>query len=180
MKTSALNWLLSGFVALSLLSLGSLALANHEDDFSGPDSQGFENQFDQGGRDWRNDRRDDRRSEIDRQQARHLATVLYRGILQRNPDRGGLENNTNLISSRGAQGLMESAQGLADSQEFYQNIMSHNSPRRILEMMYQGLLGRSVDESGRRSWLGLIRSGRAGEAARGIVGSQEFMRRHLY
>jgi hypothetical protein len=118
----------------------------------------------------------DRSGRSDRSRAENITYALYSGILQRNPDPGGLRNDVNYILNGG--NIPDAAFNIAESPEFRQRILFSQSPRQIVEAMYQGLLGRRADEAGMAGWVELVRNGRPGEAASGIVGSEEFRRRY--
>jgi hypothetical protein len=108
-----------------------------------------------------------------------LARLLYRAILFREAEPTGLEVQANHIQQGGVNGLLEVAQAMGDSPEFRSNIAPRYYPRQIVDNIYRVLFNRQADPSGLNTWGSLIRQGRAGQALRGIVASDEFRERHL-
>lgn len=117
-------------------------------------------------------------SSIGRRKAQQLVTLMYRAILFRNPEPGGLQNWTNLILQNGEQGVFQAAYEIAESNEFRQNIAPRYSVRDIVTNYYRVFLGRAPDREGLRNWISLQRQGQYGEVAQGFVGSQEFRSRY--
>ena len=95
---------------------------------------------------------------------------LYTCCLGRAADEDGLENWANALAN-GATGS-EVAAGFVFSQE-YKNKNATNS--QYIDMLYQTMLGREADESGRSIWHGYLLMGYSREYVyNGFVGSTEF------
>lgn len=108
------------------------------------------------------------------QEAQQMTARLYRAILQRDPDFPGANGWVKNIQKNSLKGLRETAVGLAKSSEFISNVQLKQSAEQILEKLYQELLGRSPDPSGRASYLPLIQARKTHDVAASLVGSTEF------
>lgn len=118
--------------------------------------------------------------EINRQDARRITRLLYQAILFRNGETSGVQGHAAHIEAYGVDGLLTVAYNMAESAEFHRNIMPRYTPRQIVQNIYRVVFNRQADPSGLQHWSNLIRRGQSGEALRGIVGSDEFLNRHVY
>lgn len=105
--------------------------------------------------------------------AQHLVTLLYRGVLFREPDPRGLEAWTRRVFSGGYPALVHVARQFGESSEFTQQVCPNRSARSIVRNLYRVLLMRTPDPLASH-WVTLIEQGEGGEAIAGIVGSEEF------
>lgn len=105
-----------------------------------------------------------------RAEADHIARALYRGILGREADAGGLSGAVNEIQ-RG--NLENQIDAMLNSNEFRQSIASAG-PSDILERFYRGLLDRPADGDGVRAFLGDVERRRYAEVVMGLIRSPEF------
>jgi len=110
------------------------------------------------------------RAGYSRAEAETIAAGLYRGILGRDGDAGGLEGAVNEIQ-RG--NLENQIDAMLRSDEFRQSIASAG-PGEILERLYQGLLGRPADSTGVRTFQGEIERRRYAEVVLALIRSPEF------
>lgn len=107
-----------------------------------------------------------------RAQAELIATRLYRAILGRGPEPGGLASTSAEIL-RGR--LEEAVSGMYRSSEFATR-RSRQAPMEQLEDLYRELLGRDLDAAGIRAHLGDMEQRRYIEVALHIARSEEFER----
>jgi hypothetical protein len=93
--------------------------------------------------------------------------ALYRAILDRNADPGGLAAWTGLLTSR-AMSRLQVAQGIRQSQEHFQQEVTD---------FYMTMLGRAPDPAGLQSWVNILGSGQMTEeqVAVGFLDSQEYL-----
>jgi hypothetical protein len=98
------------------------------------------------------------------QRARELTTVLYRGILMREPD-SGANGTINAIQRGGYDALVRAAVGIAESDESRIRVYEKQgvcNEQRLLAM-YKNFLGVASDRIDRRQWDADLRRMRAGE-----------------
>jgi len=110
------------------------------------------------------------RAGYSRNEAELIAQGLYRGILGRDGDASGLAGAINEIQ-RG--NLGNQVEAMLRSDEFRQSIASAG-PNDILDRFYQGVLGRSADSAGVRTFLGDVERHRYAEVLMGLIRSPEF------
>ncbi len=110
-----------------------------------------------------------------RSQAETMMTFLYRGILGRDPDPSGLQNQVAEIL-RGR--LRDVVVGMYASSEFLTR-RNHLTPIEQLDQLYQALLGREVDSSAVRTYLSEMERGRYPDVALHLLSSSEFEDRLL-
>ena len=103
-------------------------------------------------------------------------TLLYQAILFRYPD-SGAAGWIDQVQRGGFNGLIASAQGIADSYEFHGQVTSRYNATQIVINAYRVLINRYPDP-GANNWVGLISQSRSGQAFSGIVGSDAFRRLH--
>jgi len=103
--------------------------------------------------------------------ARAFATRLYRLTLQREPDLGGLNYWHDALRSGKATGASV-AQGFLFSTEMRNRSLSNE---QFVEVLYNAILGRNSDASGKAYWVNQLRNGTSRESVfAGFVNSQEF------
>lgn len=113
-------------------------------------------------------------------QAQTITQALYRAILFRDAEQDGLDFwVSNILSQQGTDGLLGTAQGIAESEEFYQNIYSQKQAEEIVDNIYVELLHRHAEPDGLEFWSNQMKDGHSGQVLRGIVGSDEFRRNFL-
>lgn len=108
-----------------------------------------------------------------RAQAEIVAASLYRAILGREGDPQGLAGAVAEIQ-RGR--LSTQVEGMARSDEFRRE-RAGLPAARLLEDLYQGLLGRAPDRDGERRYLREVERGGVASVALDILRSEEFERR---
>jgi len=108
-----------------------------------------------------------------REQAERVATRLYRGLLGRDPDPGGLREATEQIQ---AGRLEKQVASMVSSSEFRARV-AELSDAEMLERIYLGLFDRLPDSGGTRSYLPWIESRRYADLALSLTGSEEFAER---
>ncbi len=102
---------------------------------------------------------------------REFVSRLYRLILNREADEEGLEAWTSQLIDKTADGAQIVA-GCVGSDEFIGRNLSNEE---IVEIMYQAMLGRSSDESGKAAWGKILENGCSTYyLVNGFSGSQEF------
>ncbi|HEX4924183.1 MAG TPA: DUF4214 domain-containing protein, partial [Bdellovibrionales bacterium] len=101
---------------------------------------------------------------------------LYKAILWRDADSGGLAGHSDHVQQNGIRGWRETVHAFANSEEFKQNVDSAHSDEEVLAQLYEGLLGpnRPVDEAGLSEWLPLLKAGKTAQVAEAIATSDEF------
>jgi len=107
------------------------------------------------------------------EEAERAATRLYRGLLGRDPDAGGLRDATVQIQ---AGRLDQQVSSMVSSAEFRARI-AETSAAEMLERIYLGLLDRLPDTDGTRTFLPQVESGRYADVALSLIGSEEFAQR---
>lgn len=116
------------------------------------------------------------------QQARELTTVLYRGILMREPD-SGASGTISAIQRGGYDALVRAAMGIADSDESRIRVYEKQgvcNEQRLLAM-YKNFLGISSDRIDRRQWdadLRRMRDGEIDQVVESLLGSDRFRSRY--
>ncbi|NOZ77947.1 MAG: DUF4214 domain-containing protein [Acidobacteria bacterium] len=110
-----------------------------------------------------------------RDQARFIARSLYLAILGREPDREGLGAATAEIQ-RGR--IASEVKNMFASPEFAKRRRGLR-PSELLDSIYEGLLGRSPDSAGVRTYLRDIERGRSARVVLKIIRSDEFEARLL-
>lgn len=116
------------------------------------------------------------------QQARELTTVLYRGILMREPD-SGANGTINAIQRGGYDALVRAAVGIAESDESRIRVYEKQgvcNEQRLLAM-YKNFLGVASDRIDRRQWDADLRRMRAGEinqVVESLLASDRFRSRY--
>lgn len=109
-----------------------------------------------------------------------IVTTLYRGILLRDPDPGGLQAWVDTIRQNGFLGVLSVAHDIADSRESKIDVYSRanvNNQQR-LAAMYKVLLGRdtsSVDPAFWQMQLARLNAGDVASVVDGLVRSPEFL-----
>lgn len=112
--------------------------------------------------------RPDRQS-YSREEAELLATWLYRAVLDREPNPGGLQAATDQIQ----QGrLSEYVHSLVGSPEF-QRRRSDMSALELLESFYRGLFDREPNTGGVRAYVRPVERGAYGDVLRDLLASEE-------
>ncbi len=110
------------------------------------------------------------RTGYDRSEAEFLAGRLYRALLDREADPGGLAETVASIQ-RGD--LSQRILSIVQSPEF-DNKTKGRDPNAILERLYRGLFDREPDRSGTAAFLGELRAGRLVPVVLELVNSEEF------
>ena len=108
-----------------------------------------------------------------RDEAERVATRLYRGLLGRDPDAGGLREATVQVQ---AGRLDQQVSSMVSSSEFRARV-TELSDAEMLERFYLGLLDRLPDTDGIRSYLPWVENDRYIDVALALIGSDEFARR---
>lgn len=104
-----------------------------------------------------------------REEAELLATWLYRAVLGREPEPGGLQGATAQIQ----QGrLGEYVHSLVGSPEFQRRRSDMSAPE-LLESFYRGLLDREPDTGGVRAYVRSVERGAYGDVLRTLLASEE-------
>lgn len=91
---------------------------------------------------------------VSTEDASRFVTLLYESFLEREPDQGGLDHWIEKLKN-GNTGA-EVAYGFVFSNEF---TMQNYSDSIFLERLYQGLMGRASDESGKADWQNKLSNG---------------------
>lgn len=112
--------------------------------------------------------RPDRQS-YSREEAELLATWLYRAVLGREPEPGGLQSATAQIQ-RGRLG--EYVHSLVGSPEFQRRRSDMSAPA-LLESFYRGLFDREPDTGGVRAYVRAVERGAHGDVLRALLASEE-------
>ena len=116
------------------------------------------------------------------QQARELTTVLYRGILMREPD-SGANGTVSAIQRGGYEALVRAAVGIAESDESRIRVYEKQgvcNEQRLLAM-YKNFLGISSDRIDRRQWeadLKRMREGNIDQVVETLLASDRFRSRY--
>ncbi len=116
------------------------------------------------------------------QRARELTTVLYRGILMREPD-AGANGTITAIQRGGYDALVRAAVGIADSDESRIRVYERQgvcNEQRLLAM-YKNFLGVASDRIDRRQWdadLRLLRAGEIDQVVETLLASDRFRSRY--
>lgn len=105
-----------------------------------------------------------------RQEAERVATRLYRGLLGRDPDSGGLREATVQIQ---AGRLEKQVASMVSSSEFRARV-AELSDAEMLERIYLGLFDRLPDTGGTRTYLGWVERRRYADLALSLTSSAEF------
>jgi hypothetical protein len=117
--------------------------------------------------------RPDRPATYDRASAEYAAQQVYRALLGRQADEEGLRQGTQQILD----GRLEPwVRGVAGSREFQQS-SSRVDAEVLLDQIYEGLLGRRMDDSGRDGYLRQIERRQTAEVVLDIMRSLEFQDR---
>jgi hypothetical protein len=111
-----------------------------------------------------------------RGEAEHIAERLYWAILGREPDPAGLRAAVVEVQRGRLQAQIEA---MLRSPEFTRDSGSLPAPE-LLDRIYQGLLGRSPDSGGVRTYLDQVSRGRAAQVVLSIVRSEEFEEQLLH
>ncbi len=101
-----------------------------------------------------------------------FVTRMYSSILGRSADSIGLNHWTSLLNQQKITGAE-----LARSFVFSQEVLAKNlSNEAFVELMYQGILGRSADSVGKANWIAQLAAGKSRmDVLRGFVYSQEYV-----
>jgi len=102
-----------------------------------------------------------------------VATSVFEAILGREADNRWLSEASAEVGRGHTRDLIRS---LLDSPEFRER-RSRLSPDQLLESFYRGLLGRDVDPSGQRNYIGDVRNGHYEGVIVDILGSEEYRQR---
>lgn len=103
-------------------------------------------------------------------EAEELTRRLYAALLGREPDPSGMSTSTGEIRAGRLDKLVESMQ---NSSEFSVKA-AKMTPAERLEQIYRGLLGRSPDAAGSRSYLSFIQRGQHAAVVIELLTSEEF------
>ena len=104
-----------------------------------------------------------------------FVTLLYRNILGRDPDSGGLQFWTNLLNTNQ---LTRAA--VADSFVRSQEFNSSIPPRAYANLLYMGFLRRTADPAGLAFWTGVLANPAAlSDAINTFITSPEYINRLL-
>ena len=109
-------------------------------------------------------------------EALDMSAKLYRAVLLREADQGGLELHARVIQREaGVRGVVNAAQGMVSSQEFLTVTRAQHSSVEIVKSIYRNLLNREVDPSGLSFYAGMVDRGQTADVLRQIITSEEFM-----
>jgi hypothetical protein len=86
-----------------------------------------------------------------------FVTQLYQGILDRNPDLGGLNGWVSALNT-GQLSKTDVANGFLYSSEFQQKLVSESNTA-FLVSLYEGILGRQFDQGGLEAWRSALNAG---------------------
>lgn len=103
-------------------------------------------------------------------------THAYRGILGREPDRGGLEGYVNFLENGGT--VRTFCRKLTDSVEFENNRQNLDA-EELAEELYLKILERPPDSKGFAHTIAEIQNARLAKRAAAMINSQEFYNRFL-
>jgi len=98
----------------------------------------------------------------------------YQGILQRNPDEGGLNDHAAGVARDGLTGWLNDIRTFIESDEFKDGILANQSNRDILERLYLGYLKRPLDTTGAKIFLRLMNEKGVLVTARALATSDEY------
>jgi hypothetical protein len=99
---------------------------------------------------------------------------LYRAVLQREGDAGGIQSHSDNLRQNGIAGWVKKVTGFTKSDEFTTSVRPNRSNRDILETLYTGFLLRTLNPDGARIYLNLMRDEDVGEVSLLIATSDEF------
>lgn len=102
---------------------------------------------------------------------RTYVTHGYRGLLGREPDKGGMQGYVDFL--KGGGDTLEFCRKLAASDEF-QDKSANLPPQDLASRLYKGILGREADMDGLKHTIGEIHHGRIAERAEAMLESDEF------
>jgi hypothetical protein len=109
--------------------------------------------------------------------AKVLLPLVYRAVLNREPDPSGLASFSPPIDATGATGMESVAAGLFTSAEFT-TLRATLSTAGVVDQFFRGILGRAGGAAALPVFGPLVEGGRYGEFIQGLVRSTEF--RDLY
>jgi Domain of unknown function (DUF4214) len=105
--------------------------------------------------------------------AQVLLPLVYRAMLNREPDASGIASNGPRIDAQGAVGMQAVATGIAGSQEFIA-LRGSLSSAQLVDQFYRGILGRAADPAGLTSFTPLIDMGKYTDVIGLLIQSGEF------
>ena len=106
-------------------------------------------------------------------QVRSFVVRMYTNVLNRDPEKAGLDDWSNRLISKTADGAAI-AQGFIGSEEFSNRNVGNGS---YLEILYKTFFNRNADASGKKYWMNLLENGVSREyVLKGFVNSEEFQK----
>ncbi|HEY5471800.1 MAG TPA: DUF4214 domain-containing protein [Candidatus Limnocylindrales bacterium] len=105
-----------------------------------------------------------------RAEAEVVAARLYRAVLGREGDPGGLRSAAAQIERGNLDSQVDS---MLQSREFRRR-RTEPEARQLLDQFYQGLLGRKPDGTGARAYIPLLRDGQHADVLVALINSAEF------
>jgi hypothetical protein len=107
--------------------------------------------------------------------ARNLVDQLYRQVLfrEQGADFPGAQGYVDIIKASELKAVVQVAEAFVETEEFKERVKTMTD-EEILERFYLELFGRRVDESGKQSWLPLIKEKKTALLLKNLIMSNEF------
>jgi len=105
--------------------------------------------------------------------AQVLLPLVYRAMLNREPDPSGIASNGPLVQSQGAVGMQTVAANMAASPEFIA-LRSGLTSAQLVDQFYRGILGRAADPGGLATFTPQLNAGKYAEVIMQLIQSGEF------
>lgn len=105
--------------------------------------------------------------------AQVLLPLVYRAMLNREPDASGIASNSPVINAQGAVGMQTVATGIVGSQEFIA-LRNGRSSAQLVDQFYRGILGRAADPAGLATFTPQLDMGKYTEVIGQLIQSGEF------
>jgi hypothetical protein len=102
-----------------------------------------------------------------------LLPLVYRAMLNREPDASGIASNGPRIDAQGAVGMQAVATGIASSQEFIA-LRGSLSSAQLVDQFYRGILGRAADPAGLATFTPQLDAGKYTAVIGQLIQSGEF------
>lgn len=105
--------------------------------------------------------------------AQILLPLVYRAMLNREPDPSGTASNGPRVQSQGAVGMQAVAAAMATSPEFIA-LRNASSSAQLVDQFYRGILGRAADPGGLATFTPQLDAGKYAEVIMQLIQSNEF------
>jgi hypothetical protein len=105
--------------------------------------------------------------------AQILLPLVYRAMLNREPDPSGTASNGPRVQSQGAVGMQAVATSMVTSPEFIA-LRNASSSAQLVDQFYRGILGRAADPGGLATFTPQLDAGKYAEVIMQLIQSNEF------